>query len=169
MRHPTRTIPRRTIAALGAAAALATALAAAPAAAGAETIEQFTDRLVFATALPAFVDLRRQQPRPGELDWASDGCSWSPDRPAGHDFLPGCHRHDFGYRNHKRQHRFDKNSRLRIDNQLKKDLYGICGKDVACRRVADLYYAAVRQFGGPRFAAARAALDAEIAAQSTPR
>ncbi|GAA3642778.1 hypothetical protein GCM10022267_31750 [Lentzea roselyniae] len=84
----------------------------------------------------------------GQLDWSSDGCSYSPDNPFGFKFLPTCHRHDFGYRNYKRQGRFSEANRLRIDNNFKSDMYKQCGSNWTCRRTADLYYAAVREFGG---------------------
>ncbi|GGK34619.1 hypothetical protein GCM10010124_29130 [Pilimelia terevasa] len=138
-------------------------------AAGPDPLAQYTDALLYSTPLPTFSDVRRQRPLPAELDWGSDGCSWSPDRPVGYNFLPGCHRHDFGYRNYKRQQRFTAASRRKIDANMKKDHYGTCGADFACRRIADLYYNAVRKFGGPSFAAARAALDAEIARQEAGR
>ncbi|HEX5740190.1 MAG TPA: phospholipase [Pilimelia sp.] len=143
------------------------AAAAAPVSTG--SVAQYTDVLLYETALPAFSDIRAQRPRPTELDWTSDGCSWSPDRPVGYDFLPGCHRHDFGYRNYKRQRRFRADTRRKLDDTMRRDHYGTCGHDAACRRLADLYYEAVRQFGGPRFAAAHDALTSEIARQEAAR
>lgn len=42
-----------------------------------------------------------QQPDPYGLRWTHDGCSTSPDQPAGFDFTAACIRHDFGYRNYR--------------------------------------------------------------------
>lgn len=82
------------------------------------------------------------------FDWSTDYCSSSPDNPLGFDFTLSCYRHDFGYRNYKRQSRFNETTRLRIDNNFKSDMYKQCGTNWACKRTADLYYAAVREFGG---------------------
>ncbi|MFG3547563.1 phospholipase A2 [Streptomyces sp. NPDC047725] len=40
-----------------------------------------------------------KRPDPYGLRWDHDGCSKSPDQPAGFDFTGACIRHDFGYRN----------------------------------------------------------------------
>jgi hypothetical protein len=61
--------------------------------------------------------------------------------------VKACYRHDFGYRNYKRQGRFTEPNRLTIDNRFKSDLYTICNGNWACNRTADVYYSAVRQFG----------------------
>ncbi|GLZ29807.1 hypothetical protein Lesp02_19970 [Lentzea sp. NBRC 105346] len=111
-------------------------------------IPAVTDQYLFSTSLSGFETARAQQPYNGQLDWSSDGCSYSPDSPFGFKFLPSCHRHDFGYRNYKRQSRFTESNRLRIDNNFKSDMYNACGGNWACKRTADVYYAAVRKFGG---------------------
>jgi hypothetical protein len=131
---------------VGAAASLALIFTGAPA--QAVDIVAVTDDYVFTKTVGQFTTLRAQQPYAGQLDWSSDGCSYSPDNPFGFKFLPACHRHDFGYRNFKRQSRFSEANRLRIDNRFKSDMYGICDGNWACNRTADLYYSAVRQFGG---------------------
>lgn len=82
------------------------------------------------------------------FDWSTDYCSSSPDNPLGFNFTLSCYRHDFGYRNYKKQGRFNETTRLTIDNRFKSDLYTICNGNWACNRTADVYYAAVRQFGG---------------------
>jgi Prokaryotic phospholipase A2 len=110
-------------------------------------LRQVTDQYVFSTGLNAFQTVRAQQPNADQLDWGSDGCSSSPDNPFGFNFVKACYRHDFGYRNYKRQARFNETTRLSIDNRFKSDLYEICAGNWACNRVADIYYAAVRQFG----------------------
>ncbi|KAG0127372.1 prokaryotic phospholipase A2-domain-containing protein [Tuber indicum] len=111
-----------------------------------------TDRLLYSTAMGAFLTAKRNR-NPRNLDWTDDGCSNSPDKPAGFNFLDSCKRHDFGYRNYKKQHRFTAGNRKRVDDNFKKDLYKECSKHFgpigsACRRIADTYYAAVRRFGG---------------------
>ena len=74
-----------------------------------------------------------------------------------HEYFNRCKRHDFGYHNYKKQHRFTEANRKRIDDNFKKDLYNECAKysgifdswkGVACRKIANTYYDAVRTFGG---------------------
>lgn len=113
-----------------------------------------TDGLLFHTPIASFLSSKAAQ-SPAGLIWTDDGCSKSPDKPDGYNFLPGCQRHDFGYRNYKDQGRFTEDNRGKIDGNLKTDLYNECNKysglsswkGVECRRIADLYYAAVRNFG----------------------
>jgi hypothetical protein len=69
----------------------------------AETAIAATDHLLFSTTISAF-EAARNAKNPPSLDWASDGCSSSPDNPFGFDFIEECHRHDFGYRNCKYMH-----------------------------------------------------------------
>ena len=45
-----------------------------------------TDRLLYSTSMPAFLTAKRNK-NPGNLDWSDDGCSNSPDKPAGFNFL----------------------------------------------------------------------------------
>lgn len=131
---------------VGAAASIALIFTGAPA--HAVDIVAVTDDYLYSKTISQFTTLRAQQPYAGQLDWSSDGCSYSPDNPFGFKFLPTCHRHDFGYRNYKRQGRWNETNRLRIDNNFKSDMYQQCGSNWACKRTADLYYAAVREFGG---------------------
>ncbi|KAF8456145.1 prokaryotic phospholipase A2-domain-containing protein [Kalaharituber pfeilii] len=117
-----------------------------------ETKAQATDRLCFKTSLKSFLAAKKKK-SPGSLIWTDDGCSKSPDRPAGFNFLHSCQRHDFGYRNFKNQKRFTKANRKRIDDKFKADLYNECNKHnivkrIACKKLADVYYKAVRLVGG---------------------
>ena len=130
---------------VGAAATLALIFTGAPA--QAVDIVAVTDDYLFTKTLSQFTTLRAQQTYPGQLDWSSDGCSYSPDNPFGFKFLPACHRHDFGYRNYKRQSRFNETTRLRIDKNFKSDMYKQCDGSWTCKRTADIYYKAVREFG----------------------
>ena len=145
---------------VGAAASLALIFTGAPA--QAVDIPAVTDDYLYSKTLAQFTTIRAQQPYSGQLDWSSDGCSYSPDNPFGFKFLPGCERHDFGYRNYKRQSRFSEANRLRVDNNFKSDLYQTCGSNWACQRTADIYYKAVREFGGTASSTAAAVRKAGV-------
>ncbi|MCE7007555.1 phospholipase [Kibdelosporangium philippinense] len=106
-----------------------------------------TDDYSFSKSLSQFSSIRNGRPYADQLDWSSDACSWSPDKPLGFDFVPACHRHDFGYRNNKRQGRWNADKKLRVDDKFKADMYGICGGNVICKGTANLYYSAVRKWG----------------------
>ncbi|OBT65044.1 hypothetical protein VE03_05189 [Pseudogymnoascus sp. 23342-1-I1] len=113
-----------------------------------------TDKLIFKVSITSFEKARKAK-NPSKCNWSSDGCSWSPDKPDGYNFIPSCHRHDFGYRNTKSQKRFTKAMKKKIDDNFKADLYRYCArfsglsswKGVECRRLADVYVAFVRKFG----------------------
>ncbi|KAK4139966.1 secretory phospholipase [Dichotomopilus funicola] len=123
------------------AAALPAASQAGVSLVGRQTANQITDQYLFDISLPAFTS-RRNARDPPTLIWDSDGCSDSPDNPFGFPFVPACQRHDFGYRNYKAQNRFTDAGKLSIDNNFKDDAVGVC------EALADVYYAAVRAFGG---------------------
>jgi hypothetical protein len=85
------------------------------------------------------------------FDWSTDLCSSSPDNPLGFDFRLSCHRHDFGYRNHKRLNIFPAN-KARIDSAFYEDLKRKCATynvavRPACYSLAWTYYQAVKNFG----------------------
>ena len=66
--------------------------------------------------------------------------------------INSCYRHDFGYRNFKKQNRFDAN-KARIDDKFKTDLFNQCADEAAkgpCEATATLYYEAVKTFGKKR-------------------
>lgn len=111
-------------------------------------LRSITDEYLFETALDEFTALRAARPYDQQLDWSTDACSWSPDEPLGYRFTSSCHRHDFGYRNYQLQERFTEPNRLRIDDNFKADMYSQCDDDVTCESVANVYYFAVREFGG---------------------
>jgi phospholipase A2-like protein len=121
-----------------------------------EELRVVTDDYIFNRSLSEFGMIRSQQPHADQLDWSSDGCSASPDDPFGFTFLPACQRHDFGYRNYRLQGRFTEDNRLALDNKFRSDMYGICGWNWWCRRTADVYYWAVREFGGISFSTVEA-------------
>lgn len=142
-----RRAARATIAAVGVSTALVVGTVVTDVASAVD-IPQITDQYLFHTSLTQFQNLRAQKPYAGQLDWSSDGCSDSPDNPFGFNLVKACYRHDFGYRNYKRQGRFTESNRLAIDNNFKHDMYEVCNGNWACDRFADTYYWAVRQFGG---------------------
>jgi hypothetical protein len=143
-----RRAAQATIASIAVVITMIAGTATASAALDPSQLRQVTDQYLFSTNLNSFQTIRAQQPYTGQLDWSSDGCSSSPDNPFGFNFVKACYRHDFGYRNYKKQSRFNETTRLTIDNNFKTDLYTICAGNWACNRTADVYYAAVRQFGG---------------------
>ncbi|MFF4602205.1 phospholipase [Streptomyces sp. NPDC001339] len=86
------------------------------------------------------------------IDWSSDGCSWAPDKPSGFNFLPACQRHDFGYRNFKKQHIFNQKYKKRIDLRFAQDMFDVCNKysgarKTLCESFAVTYYKAVSKAG----------------------
>ncbi|KAH8124105.1 hypothetical protein ACSS6W_004178 [Trichoderma asperelloides] len=114
------------------------------------SLSTITDQLLFSTTLPDFITHRNAK-NPPTLDWSSDGCTDSPDNPFGFPFVPACNRHDFGYQNYRLQNRFTDSGKLKIDNNFKSDLYYQCQSSSVqsvCKALADVYYAAVRAFGG---------------------
>jgi len=121
-----------------------------------------TDEYLFGVPLPEFTEIRAERPHADQLDWDSDGCSLSPDEPLGYSFLESCHRHDFGYRNYQRQERFTEDNRLRIDVQFRTDMRSTCGTDRLCQATAEVYYLAVREFGGIASSTAEAIDNAQI-------
>ncbi|KAI9882390.1 MAG: mitochondrial aspartate-glutamate transporter agc1 [Watsoniomyces obsoletus] len=118
-------------------------------------LECQTDHLLFDSTLSDFIEARKKK-EPTELDWNSDACTDSPDRPFGFNFANACNRHDFGYQNYHKQHRFTEQSHERIDELLRTDFYTVCSvydvnekstrKSRDCRRLANLYFAVVRIF-----------------------
>lgn len=118
---------------------------------------EVTDHLLFNISIRFFQHARLHQ-RPSGCIWYSDMCSKSPDEPLGFNFAPICSRHDFGYHNLKRQNRFTRELRKRIDVRFREDLHGYCSqssgwsfwKQVACHSLADFYYICARVFGNSR-------------------
>jgi hypothetical protein len=160
-----RRAARATITSIAVAGTVLAGTATASAALDPTRLRQVTDQYVYSTGLNPFQTVRAQRPYADQLDWTSDGCSSAPDNPFGFDFVKGCYRHDFAYRNYKKQSRFNETTRLTIDKKFKSDMYEICGGNWACKRVADIYYAAVREFGDNAASTAQA-VDRAVAAIS---
>lgn len=129
-------------------------------------LQAVTDDYLFDTSLAGFGAIRAEQPYADQLDWSSNGCSYSPDEPFGFEFLPACDRHDFGYRNYKLQGRFTEVGRLAVDDKFLADMRGVCAGDGYCNATAQVYYQAVRWFGGSGTTTAEA-VERYRAAQAT--
>ncbi|MEV4646470.1 phospholipase [Saccharopolyspora sp. NPDC049426] len=134
-----------------------------------EELQKTTDNYLYEYSLDEFTQTRSEQPHPDQLDWSSDGCSYSPDSPFGYEFLESCDRHDFGYRNYKSQDRFTEDHRLKIDDNFRDDMYSACDGEDACEATADLYYQAVRQFGGSASSLAEAVEMANVPERAAQR
>ncbi|MBK1788603.1 phospholipase [Prauserella cavernicola] len=113
----------------------------------AASAQEITDDYLYDLSLSQFSTTRATAPHSDVLDWSSDACSWSPDKPLGYDFTAACHRHDFGYRNYKSQSRFTEANRKAIDDNFHADMKTICAGRWQCDGAAWTYYQAVRQFG----------------------
>ncbi|KPI43731.1 uncharacterized protein AB675_6170 [Cyphellophora attinorum] len=122
-----------------------------------ETDTEATDRLLFDTPMSTFLDAKRLL-NPSTLDWTDNGCGAKADdvitdHPDGFDFLPACQRHDFGYRNYKKQGRCDDSDKAKIDQNFRDDMDRICGaapgfiKKLQCMGYAEVYYLGVRVGG----------------------
>jgi hypothetical protein len=117
-------------------------------------------RLMFATSLSAFVtNANTASPA---LDWSTDHCSAPLVGNTGRsfDFTNSCRRHDFAYRNLKRFDRREPGAwwnsqwRVAVDQQFRRDLRSQCegrplSQRITCRWWAEIFYRAVRTFGGP--------------------
>ncbi|WP_190822248.1 phospholipase [Saccharopolyspora pogona] len=125
-------------------------------------LRKVTDDYLFETSLDSFTATRAERPHADQLDWSTDGCSMSPDKPLGYKFRTSCERHDFGYRNYKKQDRFGEDNRKKIDDNFKSDMYSVCGTDMVCKGTANIYYYAVREFGGTSGSTADAVDQAQV-------
>ena len=118
-----------------------------------------TSKWMFSTTLTAFIAEANNPGHDSKLDWNSDKCSAPVLGSAGktYDFTDACRRHDFGYRNFGRidgGKKWTKALRERVDRRFLTDMRDSCAarkkiERAACRTWADLYYTAVRQYGGP--------------------
>ncbi|CAA9958933.1 secretory phospholipase A2 [Pyrenophora teres f. maculata] len=117
------------------------------------SLENITDDYLFNIPLEQFIEYRNAHTGPAELDWTSDSCTLSPDKPWGFDFTASCRRHDFGYWNYIKQKRITSANRARVDRNFKQDMYNQCAKEKwlkrqLCKATAKLYYKATNKFGG---------------------
>ncbi|KAM0721718.1 hypothetical protein Q7P37_002643 [Cladosporium fusiforme] len=101
------------------------------------------EELMFNTPLPTFSQIRTSQTPPC-FNWTSDGCTRSPDKPSGFDFLPACHRHDFADNYLKECRQWTQENKDRVDEVFRRDMYGVCEGEAGfararCRGLADFY------------------------------
>jgi len=117
------------------------------------------ETLLFRTSLPAFFAIAQSPSHAARLDWSTDRCPAQILHSTGRsfDFYNACRRHDFGYRNmsrFKNGHVWSETLRLRIDEQLRKDMRSSCTtRDVIsrtqCFAWAETFFRTVRRFGAP--------------------
>lgn len=121
--------------------------------------QSVAETLLFRSSLPAFVASADSPAHDVRLDWSTDGCSAPIVQSTGRsfDFYNACRRHDFGYRNMSRFKNgrvWSETLRLRIDEQLRKDMRSSCNtRDVIsrtqCFAWAETFFRTVRRFGTP--------------------
>ncbi len=121
--------------------------------------QSVAETLLFRTSLRAFVTSADSPAHDMRLDWSTDGCSAPVVQSTGRsfDFYNACRRHDFGYRNMSRFKNgrvWSETLRLRIDEQLRKDMRSSCNtRDVIsrtqCFAWAETFFRTVRRFGTP--------------------
>ncbi|EFG09293.1 phospholipase A2 [Streptomyces clavuligerus] len=123
-----------------------------------------TDYWLFTRGLWAFRDEKRRKGRRGDLVWSDDGCSapWyshivigpSVGYYSGQFYWP-CARHDFGYRNYRKQNRRTRANKDKIDNRFRYDMKKrICepkAVEFVCKGAADGFYYAVKKGGDSSF------------------
>lgn len=80
-------------------------------------ISEIADEYLFRLSIEEF-EANRDSRHPPTLDWSSDGCTKAPDDIGTWNFLPACHRHDFGLRNYRKQGRLNKITKRQIDDQF---------------------------------------------------
>lgn len=83
----------------------------------ADNISEIADEYLFRLSIEEF-EAKRDSRYPPTLDWSSDGCTKAPDDIGTWNFLPACHRHDFGIRNYRKQGRLKKTTKRQIDDQF---------------------------------------------------
>jgi len=100
----------------------------------------------------------RNAKSPSCFNWDSDKCTLSPDRPASFNFIPSCHRHDFGCTNFERKKQWNPVNKARTDWNFRTDMLGECAKykglsklakRVLCTVLANKYAQAVFLFNPP--------------------
>ena len=122
-------------------------------------VAQSVDILVFDTSLRRFITVADSRTHDRRLDWSTDGCSAPFINGTGlsFDFTPSCRRHDFAYRNYSRiddGRHWTSKMRAKVDAVFRRDMLDSCRSRpttsrVRCRAWADIFYRAVRIYGGP--------------------
>ncbi|MBS44049.1 MAG: hypothetical protein CMH83_12980 [Nocardioides sp.] len=108
-------------------------------------------------SMKKFLQAKKNKPAP--FNWSDNGCTNSPDKPGGFNFLPACKRHDFGYANYG--HGSVKAAptdavRKLVDDRFLADMRRVCNKYsgesyTKCQGYATAYHQAVRKAGGKAF------------------
>jgi hypothetical protein len=78
----------------------------------------------------------RNAKSPSCFNWNSDKCTLSPDRPAKFNFIPSCHRHDFGSRNFKAKNQWNPINKVRTDWRFRTDMWDECAKYTGFTKLA---------------------------------
>lgn len=95
---------------------------------------------------------------PGCFIWDSDECTVVWDKPRGYNFIPSCHRHDFGDNNLKDKDQWNPVMKFRTDANFHDDMLDECakykgwknaGKRVTCIFLAGVYYTGVTHLNPP--------------------
>ncbi|MEV7413716.1 phospholipase A2 [Streptomyces sp. NPDC089919] len=122
------------------------------------------DYWLFDRGLWAFRDEKKRRGHRNDLVWSDDGCSapWygyiiigAPLAYYSSQFYWPCARHDFGYRNYRKQNRRTRHNKDRVDSRFKYDMKKrICEPkfiETACNLAADGFYWAVHKHGDSSF------------------
>lgn len=121
-----------------------------------EVLRNITDKFLFSDSMEDFLSADHTH-EPPELDWSTNGCSGPV---LSHTlFVDCCTRHDFGYRNYKKQGRCGGQNRRKIDDKFMSDMVNDClGKlrmhnilAPGCLAEAGWYWLGVRVGGGQSF------------------
>ncbi|MFJ7159473.1 phospholipase A2 [Streptomyces sp. NPDC101118] len=128
------------------------------------TARSATDYWLFERGLWAFRDEKRRSGHRRDLVWSDDGCSapWygyiiigAPLAYYANQFYWPCARHDFGYRNYRKQNRRTRANKDRIDSRFKYDMKKrICEPkliETVCNGAANGFYWAVSKHGDSSF------------------
>lgn len=105
-------------------------------------------------AIAAFEHARTAK-KPSCFNWTSDGCTMSPDKPSGFNFLPACHRHDFGDTYLTSRGEWTQANKDRVDDRFRDDMLDVCegyegfAKE-SCRGWAGLYRDTTGWWNGAR-------------------
>jgi hypothetical protein len=100
----------------------------------------------------------RNAKSPSCFNWDSDKCTLSPDRPAKFNFVPSCHRHDFGCTNFEKKNQWNPVNKARTDWNFRTDMLDECAKykgfsklakRALCTVLANKYAEAVFAFNPP--------------------
>jgi len=122
-------------------------------------LQRVTDTYLFVRTLDHFGQIRQERRHNAQLDWSTDDCTIpgvdkaTASKPEGFNFTNPCRRHDFGYRNYRKQGRFTEENRAKLDYEFALDMRSICDAETdkvrkdRCVLIGIIYYKAVRKYG----------------------